>query len=80
MSDLDPKGTNKAISEIFSKLGNIWICVGCKREYGEYVNGCTKCWDDDLSIDENRKKYPNRKVIRMIEYLQKYGINSLNKK
>ena len=24
-----------------------WKCVTCNARYGEYVNGCPKCWEKD---------------------------------
>jgi hypothetical protein len=44
-----------------------YVCRGCFRAYAEYVNGCVWCWDDGLTIDENRAKYPDRKVVRESE-------------
>lgn len=44
----------------------IYACNGCGRTYGEYVNGCDTCWDDDLSIEENRRRFPRRKVCLVI--------------
>jgi hypothetical protein len=44
----------------------IYQCNGCGRLYPEYINGCVVCWDDDLSPEENRRKYPNRKVVLVI--------------
>ena len=41
-----------------------WECEGCKTRFAEYVNGCPRCWDDNLSSEKNRKKYPNRKVVK----------------
>jgi predicted ATP-dependent serine protease len=41
----------------------IYACQGCGRTYAEYVNGCVACWDDELSIEANRAKYPRRKVV-----------------
>ena len=40
----------------------IYACDGCERTYGEYINGCIYCWDDDLSVEENRRRFPRRKV------------------
>ncbi len=40
----------------------IYQCEGCARTYPEYVNGCVDCWDDDLTGEQNRAKYPHRSV------------------
>lgn len=40
----------------------IYQCEGCGTMYPEYVNGCVVCWDDELTSDENRAKYPHRSV------------------
>src|SRR4051812_9217780 len=40
----------------------IWVCEGCNSIYGEYVNGCPRCWDDALSREENLERYPKRAV------------------
>lgn len=40
----------------------IYACQGCGRTYNEYVNGCLSCWDDNLSIEENRRRFPLRSV------------------
>ena len=40
----------------------IYACEGCGKTYPEYVNGCIVCWDDDLSPEANREKYPHRGV------------------
>ena len=40
----------------------IWVCSGCNTVYGEYVNGCPRCWDARLTRSQNINKYPNRKV------------------
>lgn len=40
----------------------IWACNNCQTVYGEYVNGCPKCWDENLTPKENREKYPDRAV------------------
>lgn len=40
----------------------IWACEGCQTVYGEYVNGCPKCWDTGLHLGQNLKKYQNRSV------------------
>ena len=45
----------------------IWACEGCGRTYREYFNGCVACWDDDLTGDENRLRYPHRKVVLVLE-------------
>lgn len=52
-----------------------WECEGCKLRFAEYVNGCPKCWDDTLSIEENQKKYPSRKVVFKEEGEMNNGIN-----
>jgi hypothetical protein len=40
----------------------IYACEGCGKTYPEYVNGCIACWDDDLTPEQNRRKYPRRGV------------------
>lgn len=42
-----------------------WQCEGCKKMFADYINGCPHCWDSELSVEENHKKFPNRKVIRV---------------
>jgi hypothetical protein len=44
----------------------IYACEGCGQTYAEYFNGCVHCWDDDLTIEQNRRKYPKRKVRLVI--------------
>lgn len=44
----------------------IYVCEGCGQTYPEYVNGCVKCWDDDLTSEENRMKYPRRSVRLLV--------------
>jgi len=46
-------------------VDEIWECNGCGGLYSEYINGCGSCWDDELSVEENNKKYSNRKVVRV---------------
>jgi hypothetical protein len=40
----------------------IWVCEGCNTVYGEYVNGCPRCWDEALSREQNLEKHPRRAV------------------
>lgn len=40
----------------------IYACEGCGRTYAEYINGCLDCWDDSLTTDENRRRFPRRGV------------------
>jgi hypothetical protein len=47
----------------------IYQCQGCRRTYPEYVNGCVDCWDDNLSTEDNRRLYPNRKVVLVVPAL-----------
>jgi hypothetical protein len=37
-------------------------CECCMFNWGEYVNGCPKCWRSELSREENRRLFPNRSV------------------
>lgn len=60
---------NEAVSDVLlliqEGLEQKFQCQGCKTIYPEYVNGCPKCWDSNLTPEENRKKFPNRGVRPM---------------
>lgn len=40
----------------------LYACEGCRATFPEYINGCPHCWDADLTIEQNRRKYPRRRV------------------
>jgi hypothetical protein len=40
----------------------IWACEGCGQAYAEYINGCPRCWNYDLSREENLRRFPRRSV------------------
>lgn len=47
-----------------------WRCYGCWKKYAEYLNGCSACWRDDLSVEQNNKIFPRRKVIKIIREIR----------
>lgn len=53
-----------------SMTEGIFECEGCHRTFAEYVNGCPHCWDDDLTSEENRVKYPRRAVRLIVEEIE----------
>lgn len=71
--DIEAKeGRSCYVDKVFfllaKELGNLlqkkerWACENCKTIYGEYVNGCPRCWDNKLSRKDNLKKFPKRKI------------------
>jgi len=49
--------------EVETKPDLPFVCEGCKTRYAEYINGCPRCWINDLSDEENRMIFPRRGVV-----------------
>lgn len=48
-----------------------WICERCKAVFGEYVNGCPKCWHGNNGMRSRVVAIPLDEVIDFI--MQKAG-------